>query len=377
MVVPSPLAWQPIPARPRRPWRWALGVVALLVAAFLILNTITVPYYGILPGPTYPVDGPQGAVVVNSAHAGSGNLSFVVVEEQARVSEWDRLTYGFTRPEVDLLPIAEVTGGASASQYNQENAQLMVDSQAAAKVAALRRLGYHVPELGDGAAVEQVDPHTPADGVVHQGDVITAADGKTIKVASDLTSVVTTLQPGTVVHLTVQRPGTPRPSSVHLNVSTIACGATICPDQPNRALMGVAVATDHQSYAFPNGVNVNVVTSGIGGPSAGLSFALGVLDALTTRNLTGGHRVVATGTIDPDGNVGDVGGVRQKAIAVRDHHDQYFIVPRVEYQAARAAAGSTVHVVPVDTLEQALTFLRSIGGDLKGIPATPPPAVPE
>jgi PDZ domain-containing protein len=377
MVVPSPLAWQSIPTRPRRPWRWALGALGLLVAAFIILNAITIPYYGILPGPTYPVDGPQGAVVLHSAHAGSGDLSFVVVVEQPRVSEWDRLTYPFLRPEVDLFPIAEITGGLPQTQYNQENAQLMVDSQQAAKVAALRRLGYHVPELGDGAAVEQVNPRTPADGKVRQGDVITAADGKPIKVASDLTSVISSLRPGSVVHLTLKRPIPKGTTSVQLDLGTIACGPTICPGEPNRALMGVEVATDRQSFAFPAGVDVNIVTSGIGGPSAGLSFALGVLDALTTRDITGGRLVAATGTIDPDGNVGDVGGVRQKTIAVRNAHAQFFIVPRVEYPAAKAAAGGKLTVVPVDTLDQALTFLRSIGGNLTGIPATAPPPVPE
>jgi Lon-like protease len=377
MVVLSPLAWRPIEARPRRAWRWVLGVFVLLTAAVVVLNFVTVPYYGILPGSALPVDGANGAVTVDSAHAGSGNLFLVVVEEQPRVSEWDRLTFRYTHPDVDLLPASEITQGASVSQYNQENAQLMSDSQAAAKVAALRRLGYKVPELGTGAAIEQVDPGTPAAGQLRQGDVITSVDGKPVRLASDLTAVVTAIHAGDVLRISAKRPTRSGATVVDLSIRTIACGPTICPGQPNRALMGVMVATDHQSYAFPPGVKVNIATTGIGGPSAGLSFTLGALDALTTRNITGGHRVAATGTIDADGNVGDVGGVKQKAIAVRHDHCQYFIVPRVEYAAAQAQAHGKVTVVPVDTLDQALTFLRSIGGDLSGIPASPAPSPPE
>jgi PDZ domain-containing protein len=138
-------------------------------------------------------------------------------------------------------------------------------------------------------------------------------------------------------------------------------------------VVGIAVITDNQSFDFPKNVSLSIATQGIGGPSAGLAFTLGALDALTTGHLTGANAVAATGTIDANGVVGEVGGVIQKTITVERRGAHYFIVPRGEAaDAEKIAKGHKLTIVPVDTLEQALTFLRGIGGDLSGIPATAP-----
>ena len=376
MVVPSPLGWQPIRAGRRRLWRWVLGLVAVLVIAYVALNSITVPYYGLLPGNAVPVNGKDGAITVGSVHAGSGDLFLTDVLLQPRITVWDRLT-DFMHPENDIVPTVVVTGGASTTQYNQENTAAMANSQEDARVAALRRLGYVVTEQGDGAAVVEVAEGTPAASELRPGDVITEADGKPVKLASDLTGVISALKAGDNIDLSVRRPDGARASALQLTVGTVACGSR-CPGAPLRPLMGIEVSTDNQSFAFPKTVSLTISTTGIGGPSAGLAFTLGAIDALTTHDITGGHRVAATGTIDPDGNVGDVGGVKQKTIAVIRDHCQYFIVPRVEYATAEAQAkGHHLTVVPVDTLEQALTFLRSINGNLSGVPATAPAPAPQ
>jgi Lon-like protease len=369
MVVPSPLAWEPLPSRPRQPWRWAAGAVLVVIAAVIALNTITVPYYGILPGDALPVNGTRGAVTVDSRRAGSGNIYLATVFLQSRITVWDRLT-DFLHPENDIVPKQAVTGGETTQQYNRENVQLMNDSQLFAKVAALRRLGYPVPEHGDGAAVIEVGAGTPAAGRLRAGDLITGVDNKPISVSSDVTSAIRAHHPGETVRLHLKRGS----SALDLALRTVACGSATCPTDPERAFVGIAVVTDDQSFALPPSVHVAISTNDIGGPSAGLAFTLGLLDALTSRNITGGHRIAATGTINPDGTVGDVGGVKQKTIAVAHQGCQYFIVPRTEAAAAVAAAHGKVGIVPVDNLDQVLTFLRRVGGDLTGIPAvrTPP-----
>jgi PDZ domain-containing protein len=348
-----------------------LGLLALLVLAFFVLNAITVPYYGILPGDALSVDGPGGAITVGTAHAGSGRLYLATVLLQSRVSEWDRLT-GFLNKDETIVPISALTGGATPAQYNQENVQLMTDSQQYAKVAALRRLGYPVPEVGDGAAIVAVARGTPAQGRLRDGDVITAIDGKQVRLGSDVTSDVRSVHPGDTLQIQVRRPS-PSPSGQTVDVvpvTTITCGRA-CPSNPGRPLVGVEVVTHNQSFTFPPAVHLTIQTSDIGGPSAGLAFTLGAIDALTRHDITGGARVAVTGTIDLDGNVGEVGGVKQKTIAVENSHCRYFIVPRSEAPDARAAAHGRVTIVPVDTLDQALAFLGSIHGDLTGIPTTP------
>ena len=93
-----------------------LGVVAVLVIAFVVLNAITVPYYGLLPGNAEPVNGKGGAVTVGSAHAGSGDIFLTDVLLQPRITCWDRLT-DFRHHDDDIIPTVDVTGGASNSQY--------------------------------------------------------------------------------------------------------------------------------------------------------------------------------------------------------------------------------------------------------------------
>jgi Lon-like protease len=112
-----------------------------------------------------------------------------------------------------------------------------------------------------------------------------------------------------------------------------------------------------------------VSTPDVGGPSAGLAFTLGIMDVMTKGSLTGGHKVATTGTMDVDGNVGPIGGMHQKVLAVKASGAIEFLVPSSEAAEARKYAGS-LKIVPVDTIDQALTALTKLGGGNKVLPAT-------
>jgi PDZ domain-containing protein len=112
-------------------------------------------------------------------------------------------------------------------------------------------------------------------------------------------------------------------------------------------------------YRFP--IDVRIDTARVGGPSAGLAFTLAIIDDLTPGSLTGGERVAVTGTISPDGKVGPVGGVEQKAITARTNGVQLMLVPKAEVRDARRGAGD-VRVVGVDTIDEALAALQDAGG---------------
>ncbi len=128
-----------------------------------------------------------------------------------------------------------------------------------------------------------------------------------------------------------------------------------------------------QSWTFPIDVSVNTVD--IGGPSAGLSMTLGIIDKLAGGHLTGGHTIAATGTIDASGAVGDVGGVPQKTIAVERAGATVFFVPPQEYKAALSKDTPQLHVYAVSTLDQALAILKKLGGTLSNnhVPAQAAP----
>ena len=262
-----------------------------------------------------------------------------------------------------LVPSSEILGSTPASQLGCQDTQQMDDAQSSATVVALRRLGYNVTENHLGARVDQVGPGTPAAAAgVHCNDVITAVNGRPVTTGDELVAAVRALHPGDQAAITVRRPG------AHGGQTTVQLHATLSgtpaqsdtPADPHRAFLGVQTQTD-TTFTYPFDVQVNV--GAIGGPSAGLALTLGLIDSLSNGQLTGGHHIAATGTMDLAGDVGDVGGVAQKAVAVRKAGATVFFVPVQEAAAARSEAGS-MKIVPVSNLNQVLSDLEAMGGHL-------------
>jgi PDZ domain-containing protein len=129
--------------------------------------------------------------------------------------------------------------------------------------------------------------------------------------------------------------------------------------------MGVELATKNHRFDMP--ISVSIDSLGIGGPSAGLAFTLGLIDQLTPGELTGGRKIAVTGTIEIDGTVGPVGGVAQKTAAVLHEKADAFLVPAEEYDAARARGGKHLKVIKVTTLDEALRALGTLGGDVSAL----------
>jgi PDZ domain-containing protein len=267
-----------------------------------------------------------------------------------------------------LLPNSAVLGTTPPSQLGCQGTQQMTDATEAARVVALRRLGYTVKEDDQGAQVDEVAPGTPAaNGGVKCNDLITGVDGKPIQSAAELVSAIRALAPGDTVHLTATRAGSGgKPQTVQMTTQlggTPALGGQ--PAKPHQAFLGVQSET-RTTFTYPFDLNVEV--GSIGGPSAGLALTLGIMDSLTEGQLTGGLHIAATGTMDLQGDVGDVGGVAQKAVAVRKAGAKVFLVPAQELAAARSEAGS-MKVYAVSSLSQALGILQSLGGHVPAAPA--------
>ena len=261
----------------------------------------------------------------------------------------------------ELVPRGAVLGSTPQSQLGCQDTQQMQGSTSSAAVVAIRQLGYKVTENQLGAQLYQIQPGTAATTAgLRCGDVVTAIGGKPVHTSQDLVTLLHAYKPGDQVILSAERPdgkGGNRSVTVtaHLTGTPAIDGQAA---NPQKAFLGV-VAQDDTTFAFPFGVNIDV--GDIGGPSAGLALTLGLLDVLSSGQLTGGHKVAATGTISIDGKVGDVGGVAQKAVAVRRAGAEFFFVPPQEFNAARSQAGS-MKVYAVSTLQQALNDLKALGG---------------
>jgi PDZ domain-containing protein len=241
----------------------------------------------------------------------------------------------------------------------------MSQAESYAKTAALRRLGYPVPAIPSGAVVAATYAGTPAYPVLNVGDVIVAVDGTPTLTAEAFIQAMQTKHPGDTVTLSVQAGGSgaPKPVAVTLRTTRIDVGGGVY----QTVTLGLQVE-DQIDFKYPFPINIDVTN--IGGPSAGLAMTLGVIDELDGGSLTGGRTVAATGTIDDQGDVGDVGGVPQKTVAVENAGASLFLVPPQELAAARSKQKPGLQIYAVSTLDQALAVLAAHGGKVPPPPAT-------
>ncbi|HEX2040457.1 MAG TPA: PDZ domain-containing protein [Acidimicrobiales bacterium] len=359
MVVPDPATGAPSPEAPTPPHRpfnrlwWALPALLFVLAVGALLN-VTLPYYALAPGDARTVDdlieAPEGR-----AYPPRGRVFLATVSLQ-RVKALGALR-GWIDKNIDVVHEEQILGDTPRRQYRRQNLQLMDDSKETALVVGLRYLGYTVAEHGKGALVVSVADDLPAAGRIEPGDTILSVDGTPTQLVQQAVDAIRAHKPGDAVRLEVADPeGRTRVEQI------------VLAEREGGPILGVTMRTKDRTFDLP--FDVAIESAGIGGPSAGLAFALGVIDKLSAGELTGGQRVAVTGTIEIDGRVGDVGGVIQKTAAVRAERVRYFLVPPGEYEIARRHAGRGVTVLQAGTLDEAIAALGSIGGDVEGLRET-------
>jgi Lon-like protease len=324
------------------PGRLAASGLFLLAAAAFVLWLAPAHGYDIrLVDPAHPAD-PLVMVPGEKARHRPGSVYFVDVRErEARLLE-------------RLFPFARASGSSlvkappiPSGVEQQIGVQDMLRSQKVAAVVALQHLGYKVNARSDGVTIVLVDPHAPASKVLNTSDVIVSADGQKVTSVLRLRAILAKHRPGDRVQIEYRRDGKLRSATI----KTIAD-----PQDSKRPLIGVS-ARDTLQVKLP--VNIKIDAGGVGGPSAGLAFALDILQELG-RNVTHGHKVAATGELAPDGAVGPIGGVKQKTLGVRKAGVDVFLVPAGSntQEARRYADG--LRIIPVKNFPQALRALATL-----------------
>ncbi len=351
----------PVPRR-RMPRGTLLGIWALVVALGALLTMTFLPTSFVIqqPGPVYntlgeaeDADGtmvPLIAVQGAETHPTAGALDLLTVQivgNRERTPSWFELATAWFDPSRAVVPLDAVfPQGQSTEERNEESAAMMVDSQKEATAAALRQLGYDVPGM---LAVYALTDDSAAAGALEEGDVIVAADGQQVTGADQLRSIINGLA-GAPVPLTIQRDGVQEQVSVTPRQSEV--------DGETRWLIGVTLTTD---YDFP--IDVTIQLNNVGGPSAGMMFALGIMDVLTPGELNGGRNVAGTGTITADGVVGPIGGIRQKLYGALGAGAQYFLAPESNCDEVYGHVPSGLRVFSVEDLDDAVQALHAIAGD--------------
>jgi PDZ domain-containing protein len=231
--------------------------------------------------------------------------------------------------------------------YARSQREVFHESQLLAAAAAARARGLPVTVIGDGARVVDVIRGSPADEALEAGDVIVAIDGQPVTQAAAVAEIVRSRPAGTELRVTVERDGRRLMRTVRSRrLPRLSGGVGI----------GIAVESRALKVDLPFAVRFRDRTD-VGGPSAGLAYALAVADLLSPEDYARGRKVAATGTIDADGEVGPVGGVKEKAVAVRRARANLFVVPAGEVDEARHQG---LAVSGVERLEQALASLSAV-----------------
>ena len=313
---------------------------------------VKLPYVIFSPGDATSVDDYMRIRGTRSYHH-KGELLLLTV----RVSSGQPNLWRYVEASLDddsqVIGEKKYLGNAPRGKVEQASVQMMNESQLAAKQAALTRLGYQIEVSGKGARVQQVVKGSPAArGGLRANDVIVAIDGASVEIRDQVGQIVQAKPAGTTFAVSVRRGGHSR---------TVGVTSVAAPSGPlkGRPYFGIGAATDQLRVKFP--VNIRIDAGDVSGPSGGLAFTLTIIDDLTPGDLTGGAKVAVTGEIDGAGNVGEVGGVPQKAVAAREAGATLMIVPQAEVHDARTKAGG-MKVVGVKTLDEALKVLRRHGG---------------
>ena len=323
----------------------ALGLALIGVLAFA-LWLVPSNSYLLLPDRAKPL-AERVRVPGEKPLDGSGGIYYVdVVVRKASLLE-ERVSR--LRPEgADLVPEhALVPPGTNFGDRRRQNLRQMDRSQEVAAAVALRELGYDIEAEPAGALVVAVAPDAPADGKLEPLETIVGVDGSPVQTPDDLRRLIAEHEIGESVRLRVRSGGATR---------TVEVGTVASPVESGRPIIGVQV---EQSAEIRLPVDVEIDLGGVGGPSAGLAFALDIVEELD-RDTDRGYDVAATGEIELDGGVLPVGGVKQKTIGARRAGIDIFLVPAGENAEVARRNAAEVRIIPVDNFQQALRKLRTL-----------------
>jgi Lon-like protease len=332
-----------------RLFKLLLATGLVLAGIVLVLYIVPSDQYIFLPDKARPL-APYVRVKGEKDDRDGGGIYYVAVEVK-KASLLEKLIPGLHEGST-LVPAAAVRSpGESEKQHQAQELQAMAQSQEIGAAVALRSLGYKVAVDSEGTLIADVNPKGPSAGKLEPNDVIVAVNGRKTPSLPALRRAIGKSHPGDKVNLTVQR-GEHRKK---VDVKT-----TSDPQDKSRPIIGVLTSCELQrasSIDLP--IPVHIDLGQVGGPSAGLAFALDVVEKLG-HDVDRGHRVVATGEMCLDGTVAPVGGLKQKTIGARRAGADVFLVPAGENaDEARRYAGD-MKVIPVNSFRQALQALSTL-----------------
>lgn len=330
----------------RLPWpAWLIGAGGVLFIAAAALYLAPSDRYIFLPDEARPL-APRVRVEGERPDQNGGGIHYVTVDVR-KASFLEKLFPGLHEGATLVPERAVLAEGQNERTRRRAELREMERSQEYAAAVALRAIGHDVDAKRLGVLIQATHPGFPAARALRPGDFLRAVDGSRVDASSDVTGALARKRPGDRVRIRIDRDG--RRLTVELPTVTD-------PRRPGRAFVGISIEEVFDVADLPFEVAIDL--GRVGGPSAGLAFALDLLEELG-RNVDRGYRVAATGQIFLDGSVAEVGGIKQKTIAARRAGMDLFVVPGDNAAEARRHAGG-LRIVPVETFQQALRALATL-----------------
>ncbi len=318
------------------------AAIIFIFAAGLFIRT---DYYLIKPGTAEEL---RPLIEVENADPNDRGKFYLVTISQQQANLLS-LAYGYLNPDIELQRITDaLPPGMDQREYQELMKQLMRESQLMAQVIALTRSGYQIEIESQGVIIKGFLEGSPAQGIFKEGDIILAVDGEEVSLTEQVITKVQNRAVGDRVTLKIQR------NKQEMELTSITYPS---PDNSAVPALGVYISSLGWEPVIP--IKIEMKTGEISGPSAGMMFVLEILNQLTPGDLTKGHLIAGTGTIELNGKVGQIGGVRQKVIAAKKEGAEYFLVPLENYQEAKKAA-RRITLVPVSSLQEVLDFLEQL-----------------
>jgi Lon-like protease len=317
-----------------------LAVFLPLAAVLFASTAFWLPYYSIGPGPArelapliriadHPVYRSSGRFVMTSVHVDQLNGIGVL-------AAWLDPNRAVVRRDVIYAP------GESDQEEARRAISDMDQSKLDAAYVVLKELDDYPKDHGEGVLIESVVPGCAADGELFPGDMVTAIDGRSIGGMRAASDAIQSSPSGSTLTFDVTVDGEPE----HIGLVREPCGGDADP------LVGVRMIP---SFPFP----ITISSGEVGGPSAGLMWAVTLYDLLTPGDLTGGRTIAGTGVIGLDGGVHAIGGIAEKIVAAREAGADVLLLPKGNLAEARAAGVEEIRLVPVASFDEALSWLRT------------------
>ena len=318
--------------------------ITLITYTFLIFpfGFAKSDYYFMSPGPPY-----QWNIEIENVetYEYDGNLYQLTVrrdEANYFVYAWARLN-----SQIDLYPREVILpDGVTPQELSEISIQNMVTSENVAIAVALDSLDYEIESEGDGVLVVGLLDDSPVKDKLIKNDLIISINNELVRSASEFISMLRTYEIGDIVNIGLIR------NEQELTIETKLIEHV---EYENEPMVGFLASTPNQQFIFP--FEVDIKTGNVGGPSAGMMMALNVYNLLTEDDITNGKKIAGTGTIEIDGSIGPVGGVKQKVIAAKRANAGLILVPIANYEEASVFADDNTQIVAVDSFDNALNVI--------------------